>query len=109
MEIRSFTKALFGIFQFRNGSDQGTPRGSWASFDLRNSQPDAPVAGLLDVVNPDTVDSLNELKRSEKRPKKIFSLYPHQPESEMTERRFPAKVPQENVRHRILVQCNKLQ
>jgi len=95
-------------FQFVNGNDQGT-RGSWASFDLKNSQPDAPIAGLFDSIDADTVDSVNELKRSEKRPKKIFALFHHQPESEMTERRFPAKVPQENVRHRILVQCNKLQ
>ncbi len=45
------------MFQDRNGgSDQGTPRGSWASFDLRNSQPDAPIAGLLDSVDADTVN-----------------------------------------------------
>ncbi len=49
------------------------------------------------------------MKRGEKRPKKIFALYPIQTEPEMTERRFPAKVPQENIRHRILVQCNKLE
>jgi len=49
------------------------------------------------------------MKRVEKRPKKVFALYPIQTEPEMTERRFPAKVPQENIRHRILVQCNKLE
>ena len=49
------------------------------------------------------------MKRGEKRPKKVFALYPIQTEPEMTERRFPAKVPQENMRHRILVQCNKLE
>lgn len=91
------------------GSDQGTPRGSWASFDLRNSQPDPVIAGVLDSVDADTVDSINEVKRSEKRAKKVFALYPLQPEPEMSERRFPAKVPQENIRHRILVQCNKLE
>ena len=88
---------------------QGTPRGSWASFDLRNSQPDASIAGLLDAVDADTVDSINEMKRSDKRPKKVFALYPLQTEAEMSERRFPSKVPQENIRHRILVQCNKLE
>ena len=50
------------MFQERNGgSDQGTPRGSWASFDLRNSQPDAAIAGLLDSVDADTVDSVKIL------------------------------------------------
>ena len=88
---------------------QGTPRGSWASFDLRNSQPDAAIAGLLDAVDADTVDSINEIKRSDKRPRKVFALYPLQTETEMSERRFPSKVPQENIRHRILVQCNKLE
>ena len=48
-------------FQERNGSE--TPRGSWASFDLRNSTPDAPIAGLLESWDADTVDSANETKR----------------------------------------------
>ena len=52
---------LIVFIQERNGSE--TPRGSWASFDLRNSTPDAPIAGLLDSWDADTVDSSNENKR----------------------------------------------
>ena len=71
--------------QERTGSE--TPRGSWASFDLRNSQPDAPIAGLLESWDADTVDSANESKRRETRPVKLFGLYPTPSEAEMIERR----------------------
>ena len=53
--------------QFQNGSE--TPRGSWASFDLRNSQPDAPIVGLLESWDADTVDR-NELTSHQKQKKK---------------------------------------
>ena len=33
-----------------NKSGNETPRGSWASFDLRSSQPDELIMGLLDKV-----------------------------------------------------------
>ena len=46
--------------------------------------------------------------RSEKRSKNIFTLYPPQTEAEMIERRTPAAEPSENMGHRILVVCNKL-
>ena len=46
------------------GGGDNTPRGSWATFDLRNSQPDAPVPGLLDHVDAETVDHLNEVLRN---------------------------------------------
>ena len=36
-------------------------RGSWASFDLRSSQPDPLIAGLLDHVDAETIDELNEV------------------------------------------------
>lgn len=91
----------------RNGTE--TPRGSWASFDLRNSQPDAPIAGLLDSWDADTVDSSNENKRREMRPVKLFGLYPTPNEAEMIERRLLADEPMENIKHRIYVQCNKLE
>ena len=37
-------------------------RGSWASFDLRSSQPDPLIAGLLDHVDAETIDELNEVQ-----------------------------------------------
>ena len=79
------TQCICLKLQERTGSE--TPRGSWASFDLRNSQPDAPIAGLLESWDADTVDSANESKRRETRPVKLFGLYPTPSEAEMIERR----------------------
>lgn len=76
---------------------------------MRNSQPDAPIAGLLDSWDADTVDSTNENKRRELRPIKLFGLYQTPCEAEMIERRLMADEPLENIKHRIYVQCNKLE
>ena len=111
IKINAFTKRFSKLFQAVQGGGHGseTPRGSWASFDLRNSQPDAPIAGLLDSWDADTVDSANENKRRDLRPIKIFGLYPTPSENEMIERRLMAEEPMESIRHRIYVQCNKLE
>lgn len=55
------------------------------------------------------MDSANESKRREMRPVKIFGLYPIPHEAEMIERRLMAFEPMENIKHRIFVQCNKLE
>lgn len=47
----------------QNVEGQGQ-RGSWASFDLRSSQPDPLIAGLLDHVDAETIDELNEVQNS---------------------------------------------
>ena len=99
-------------FQERQPSGEPPPRGSWASFDLRNSQPDAPIAGLLEHSDAEAVEAANESRRqaSDSRVGQLFRLYPSQPESEMVERRCPAEEPSEpGGRHRIHVQCNKLE
>jgi hypothetical protein len=44
-----------------------TPRGSWASFDLRNSVSDQLIPSLLERVAPETIDQLNEVRRQEER------------------------------------------
>jgi hypothetical protein len=44
-----------------------TPRGSWASFDLRNSVSDLLIPSLLERVAPETIDQLNEVRRQEER------------------------------------------
>jgi hypothetical protein len=44
-----------------------TPRGSWASFDLRNSVSDPLIPSLLERVAPETIDQLNEVRRQEER------------------------------------------
>ena len=95
--------------QERNGTGAETPRNSWASFALRSSQPDPLITGLLESWDADTVDSSNENKRTESRPVKIFGLYQSPNEAEMIERRLMADEPMENIKHRIFVQCNKLE
>ena len=69
-----------------NKSGSETPRGSWASFDLRTSKPDDLLPGLLDKVDPDLVDEENGRRRMENRPEALFSLYPEQDEFTMVER-----------------------
>ncbi|XP_071439283.1 dedicator of cytokinesis protein 7 [Hetaerina americana] len=85
-----------------------TPRGSWASFDLRNSISDALIPSLLERIPPETVDELNEARRTEERQDALFSLFPTQEEEEIIERRFPAEIPSEHIGHRILVKCLQL-
>lgn len=49
-----------------------TPRGSWASFDLRNSVSDPLIPSLLERVPPEKIDQLNEVRRQEERQVCIF-------------------------------------
>lgn len=49
-----------------------TPRGSWASFDLRNSVSDPLIPSLLERVPPETIDQLNEVRRQEERQVCLF-------------------------------------
>ena len=84
-------------------------RQSWASFDIRTAQPDEPVAGLLDKVDTEVMDSVNSRARAEGRPESLFSLYPEQDEEDMIERRGVAELPSEGGQgHRILVKCLEL-
>ena len=45
----------------------------------------------------------------EHRKPRLFSLYPPQSETDIVERRMLSEEPKENLSHRILVQCNKLE
>lgn len=47
------------------GSISETPRGSWATFDLRQTASDPLLPNLLDRLAPEAIDSLNKLRRSE--------------------------------------------
>ncbi|XP_021924154.1 dedicator of cytokinesis protein 6 isoform X3 [Zootermopsis nevadensis] len=85
-----------------------TPRGSWASFDLRNSVCDPLIPSLLERIPPETIDQLNEVRRQQERQSALFSLYLPQDEDEIIEKRIPADVPSEHVVHRILVKCIQL-
>lgn len=59
-----------------------TPRGSWASsvFDLRNSQADPLLPGLLDKVPVEFTDKVNESQRQQDRQESLFTLFPIQDE-----------------------------
>lgn len=58
------------------------PMGSWANsvLDLKNSQSDQLVNGLLDQIRQETVDAINADQRQMNRQEAIFGLYPQQPE-----------------------------
>ncbi|XP_023320823.1 dedicator of cytokinesis protein 7, partial [Eurytemora carolleeae] len=99
---------ISGKKQDENKSGSETPRGSWASFDLRTSKPDDLLPGLLDKVDPDLSEEENYKKRQENRPDALFSLYPEQDEFTMVERRSVADMPAEIQGHRILVKCLEL-
>lgn len=83
-----------------------TPRGSWASLDLRHSQHDPLLPGLLDRVCPETVDQLNEQKRLEDRQEALFPLYtPPASQDDEWQEFNAAPEPSEIFSHRILVKC----
>ncbi|XP_061934172.1 dedicator of cytokinesis protein 7 isoform X2 [Apis cerana] len=86
-----------------------TPRGSWASLDLRHSQHDPLLPSLLDRVCPETIDQMNEQKRSEDRQEALFPLYtpPTSPDDEWQEIGI-APEPTEPFSHKILVKCLQL-
>ena len=92
------------VFQDGKESD----RQSWASVDIRTAQPDEPIAGLLDKVDVEVMDSVNASKRMEQRPESVFSLYPEQDDADVIEKRTTAQLPAEVQAHRILVKCLEL-
>ena len=51
-----------------------TPRGSWATFDLRQTASDPPLPGLLDRLAPDVIDNVNKLRRSELQSVWMFNI-----------------------------------
>ncbi|XP_035782880.1 dedicator of cytokinesis protein 7-like [Anopheles albimanus] len=84
-------------------TDTLTPRGSWASFDLRSSVNDPLITGVLDRISPESVDQSNDLKRQEARQQALFELYPC-PE-QLMEKRLPTEMPMEHLGNRIYVKC----
>nr|XP_018911108.1 PREDICTED: dedicator of cytokinesis protein 7 [Bemisia tabaci] len=85
-----------------------TPRGSWASFDLLNSVSDPLIPVLLQRVPADSIDQINQLKRSEGRQNTLFLLYPTQDIEDHVERRITPDLTVEQFGHRILVKCLQL-
>lgn len=91
-------------------NDTLTPRGSWASLDLRSSSSDPLLPDLLERRPPEQLDAINEARRMENRQSDLLGLYtPYiDDEEEAVERRLPADMPCEVMGHRILVICHQL-
>lgn len=104
----SSRQSIASLSSVSSCTDTLTPRGSWASFDLRSSVNDALLPGLLDRIAPDAVDATNERRRAEERQPALFGMCPEVDFDEFVERRLPAEMPVEHVGHRILVQCLQL-
>ncbi|XP_026738533.1 dedicator of cytokinesis protein 7 isoform X1 [Trichoplusia ni] len=86
-----------------------TPRGSWASLDLRSSSSDPLLPDLFERKPPDQMDAVNEARRLENRQADLLGLYtPYLDEEEAVERRLAAEMPCEVMGHRILVVCHQL-
>lgn len=89
-------------------TDTLTPRGSWASFDLRSSVNDPLLPGLLDRIPAEAIDQSNDKRRSEERQDSIFTLTQEIDVEDVIEKRIPAEMPFEHIGHRFLVKCLQL-
>nr|XP_037877673.1 dedicator of cytokinesis protein 7 isoform X2 [Bombyx mori] len=86
-----------------------TPRGSWASLDLRSSSSDPLLPEIFERKPLEQVDAANEARRLENRQADLLGLYtPYLDEEEAVERRLAAEMPCEILGHRILVVCHQL-
>lgn len=85
-----------------------TPRGSWASFDLRSSINDPLIPDLLERTPAEASDQTNEKRRLDDRQESIFTLFQEIDIDDNIERRLPADMPFEHIGHRFLVKCLQL-
>lgn len=105
---RQSIASLSSVSTLVSSTDTLTPRGSWASFDLRSSANDPLIEGILDRIQPENIDQINETKRAEDRQNSLFGLYPDLDTDEMIEKRPPAEAPHEHAGNRIYVKCHHL-
>lgn len=86
-----------------------TPRGSWASLDLRSSSSDPLLPDLFDKKPIEQIDAINEARRMENRQADLMGLYSsYLDDEDAVERRMPAEMPCEVMGHRIMVVCHQL-
>ncbi|XP_038219758.1 dedicator of cytokinesis protein 7 [Zerene cesonia] len=86
-----------------------TPRGSWASLDLRSSSSDPLLPDLFEKKPQEQIDAINEARRLESRQSDLLGLYaPYLDEEDAVERRLAAEMPCELMGRRILVVCHQL-
>ncbi|KAL5279484.1 DOCK6 family protein [Megaselia abdita] len=101
----SSRQSIASLSSVSSCTDTLTPRGSWASFDLRRSVNDPLIPNLLDDLPPEMIDKANELRRNDERQESFFGFYQDQCDEDIVERRIPAEIPMEHSGHRILVKC----
>ncbi|XP_016979393.1 dedicator of cytokinesis protein 7 isoform X2 [Drosophila rhopaloa] len=104
----SSRQSIASLTSVSSCTDTLTPRGSWASFDLRRSVNDPLIPNLLNNVPPENGDQTNEARRQRDRQVALFSLYPESEAEENIERRLLAELPVEHMGHRIQVKCLQL-
>lgn len=107
----SSRQSIASLSSVSSCTDTLTPRGSWASFDLRSSVNDPLLPGLLDRQAPETIDVANERRRAEERqPALFYGLGPDAvgDAEDFVERRPAGEMPVEHVGHRVLVKCLQL-
>lgn len=103
----SSRQSISSLSSISSCTDTLTPRGSWASFDLRSSVNDPLIHGLLDRTPAEAIDQNNEKRRLEDRQESIFTLY-QDVDDDIVEKRLPAEMPFEHMGHRFLVKCLQL-
>ncbi|XP_055386415.1 dedicator of cytokinesis protein 7 [Condylostylus longicornis] len=104
----SSRQSIASLSSVSSCTDTLTPRGSWASFDLRRSVNDPLIPSLLDNLPGEQVDQENESRRQDDRQYSLFSLYPEADPEDAIEKRIPAEIPVEHLGHRIVVKCLQL-
>lgn len=105
----SSRQSIASLSSISTGTETLTPRGSWASFDLRSSVHDPLLPGLLERQSAETIDQVNESKRHEDRQVGIYHLYQDQDDpEEFVERRFITEIPVEHVGGKVSVKCLQL-
>jgi len=77
-------------------------------FDLKNSQSDPLISGILNTSNIEETDRLNEIRRADSRYPSLFVLYPLEEEAAFIENRPIPQPPKEFLGHRLLFKCLSL-
>lgn len=103
----SSRQSISSLSSISSCTDTLTPRGSWASFDLRSSVNDPLIPGLLERTPADTIDQINEKRRLDDRQESLFTLY-QDVDDDVVEKRLPAEMPFEHMGHRFVVKCLQL-
>lgn len=105
----SSRQSISSLSSISSCTDTLTPRGSWASFDLRSSVNDPLISGILERTPAETIDQNNEKRRIDDRQDSLLTLTLDQDvDDDIVEKRMPAEIPFEHIGHRFLVKCLQL-